>query len=434
MFVDTAEIVVKAGKGGNGAVSFRREPYVPDGGPNGGNGGKGGDVVFKADRNLRTLMDFKYKRKYKAEPGQDGMKSNKYGKKGQDLIINVPVGTILSDSETGRFMFDLKEEGATFVAAVGGKGGLGNVNFKNSVRQAPNFAEAGGEVFERTITLELKLIADVGLVGFPNVGKSTLLSVSSAARPKIADYHFTTLVPNLGVVQLSNTDFIMADIPGLIEGASQGQGLGINFLRHIERTKMLIHVIDASGFEGRKPLEDFLPINAELETYSPKLIKKRQIIALNKMDIADKEAEDFLEFLKYLEEKQLPYFEISAATKSGVKELLNEAAKTLKIIEDEDFEDDSDLLYEDSFEVLKTEEEPDYREIYIKKGDDGVFELSGKQLKKLFDSTNFNDYSSLRYLYKHLEKNHVIEKMKEQGLEEGDTVRMFDFEFDYTDE
>ena len=262
MFVDRARITIKSGKGGNGAVTFRREPYVPEGGPDGGDGGRGGDVVFVADRNLRTLMDFRYKRKYEAENGQDGMKRKRFGKAGEDLEIRVPMGTVVIDEETGLTMKDLTENGQRFVAARGGKGGRGNVHFKNSVRQAPNFAEAGGEAKERQVILEMKLIADVGLVGFPNVGKSSLLSVATSAQPKIANYHFTTIDPNLGVVNIFDDSFVMADIAGIIEGASQGLGLGFRFLKHIERTKVLIHVVDVSGSEGRDPRDDFDKINA----------------------------------------------------------------------------------------------------------------------------------------------------------------------------
>jgi GTP-binding protein len=320
----------------------------------------------------------------------------------------------------------------SFVAAIGGKGGLGNRNFKNSVRQAPNFAEAGGEGTHRRVIFELKLIADVGLVGFPNAGKSTLLASSSAATPKIADYHFTTLVPNLGVVKLANTDFVMADIPGLIEGASSGAGLGFDFLRHIERTKLIVHVVDISVSEGRTPLDDFIAINTELSQYSARLIERPQIVALNKTDITDKTSEAVLAFTSYLDEHEYTYHFISAATGEGVHDLLNDCAEALYRIEQEDNQDNS-LIYGTRLEVVRTEEEADYRDIHIEK-DDGIFVLSGKQLKKIFDSTNFNDYGSLRYLYNYLEKNGVIKKMKEDGLEEGDTVRLFDFEFEYTDE
>ncbi|MDR0851884.1 MAG: GTPase ObgE [Clostridiales Family XIII bacterium] len=432
MFVDSAKITICSGRGGDGAVSFRREPFVPDGGPDGGNGGKGGDVIFEADRNLRTLMDFKYKKKYVAEAGQGGMKRNKYGKKGQDLIIRVPVGTVVFDTETGKIMQDLVTDKEQFVAAIGGKGGLGNSNYKNSMRQAPNFAEAGSVGNERLVTLELKLIADVGLIGFPNVGKSTLLSVSSSAKPKIADYHFTTLVPNLGVVELANTEFVLADIPGLIEGAAKGAGLGFDFLKHVERTRVLIHVIDASGSEERNPLEDFLKINAEIGEYSQKLISKAQIVALNKIDLTDQDSEAYRELTDYLTAEGYAYFPICAATNQGVHELLNAAAAVLDRVFREESEEDL-LADQDRIVPIRTEDEPDYRVVNIET-DNGVYILSGKQLKKIFNSTNFNDYGSLRYLYNHLKRIGVIKQLKKMGLEEGDTVRIYGFEFEYTDE
>ena len=303
MFVDRAKIFIRSGKGGNGAVSFRREPFVPEGGPDGGDGGKGGDVIFEADENMRTLMDFRYKRKYEAENGQDGMKKKRYGKNGEDLIIKVPVGTVVIDEESGLVMKDLKKHGESFVAAKGGKGGKGNTKYATSTRQAPNFAEAGGFAKERNVILEMKLIADVGLVGFPNVGKSTLLSVTSNARPKIANYHFTTIDPNLGVVKIYDTSFVMADIAGIIEGASEGAGLGHRFLKHIERTKVLIHVVDVSGSEGRDPKEDFDKINKELEQYSEKLLKKPQIVAANKIDLIGEDSEEYQDFKAYVEEQ-----------------------------------------------------------------------------------------------------------------------------------
>jgi GTP-binding protein len=383
-------------------------------------------------------MDFKYKTKYKAETGEAGQKRNRYGKKAPDLVIRVPVGTVILDSESGMLMCDLTVDGSQFIAAIGGKGGLGNANFRSSVRQAPNFAEAGGQGTERLVRLELKLIADVGLVGFPNVGKSTLLSVSSKAKPKIADYHFTTLYPNLGIVTLANTEFAIADIPGLIEGAAAGAGLGHDFLKHVERTKMLIHVIDAAGTEGRNPLDDFKRIEEELAAYSDRLPKKPQIAALNKMDVADPESDAYKELTAYLDELEIPYYPISAATTKGVSELLNATAAKLDLIAREALEDEDQSLYESVIEVVPADEEPDYRDIKIRKvyNDDGdeIFDVSGKQLKKIFDSTNFNDYGSLRYLYHHLVRTGTIEKMKKQGLEEGDTVRIYDLEFEYTDE
>lgn len=429
MFVDRAQISIKSGKGGDGCVSFRREPYVPEGGPNGGDGGKGGDVIFMADNNLRTLMDFRYKRKYEAENGQNGMKYHRFGKQGEDLIIKVPPGTIVIDKESGLVMKDLVNDGDSFVAARGGKGGKGNVHYKNSVRQAPNFAEAGGFAQLRTVTLELKLIADVGLIGFPNVGKSTLLSVSTSANPKIANYHFTTITPNLGVVEIFDTSFVMADIPGLIEGAHEGAGLGLDFLKHIERTKLLIHVIDVSGSEGRDPIDDFDKINNELGSFGEKLLKKPQIVAANKMDMIEEDDERYIKFKNYVEVKGYKVFSISAPINQGVKELLSAAANMLYELSLNPQEEETYEMYD--FE--KDNEDPDYREIYAQ-NENGVYVLRGKQLLKIFNSTNFNDMGSLRYLYKYLEKNGAIEKLKEMGLEEGDTIKVFDYEFEYFDE
>jgi GTP-binding protein len=429
MFVDRAKISIRSGKGGDGCVSFRREPYVPEGGPNGGDGGKGGDVIFQADSNLRTLMDFRYKRKYEAENGQNGMKYNRFGKYGEDLVIKVPPGTIVIDEDTGLVMKDLVHDGDSFIAARGGKGGKGNVNFKNSVRQAPNFAEAGGFAQSRNVILELKLIADVGLIGFPNVGKSTLLSISTSANPKIANYHFTTITPNLGVVEIFDTSFVMADIPGLIEGASTGAGLGLDFLKHIERTKLLIHVVDVSGSEGRDPIDDFEKINNELRTFGEKLLKKPQIVAANKMDMLDEEDERYLKFKEYAEGKGYQVFPISAPINQGVRDLLAAAAAELHRIEQEPQEEE---VYE-FFDFEKDKEDPDYREIHASKAGN-VYILEGKQLRKIFNSTNFNDFGSLRYLYKYMEKNGGIDKLKELGLEEGDTIRVFDYEFEYFDE
>ena len=440
MFVDKATIVIVSGKGGDGAVSFRREPFVPNGGPDGGNGGKGGDVVFVADRGLRTLMDLKFMHKYRAQPGENGMGSNKYGKGGEDLAINVPVGSVIIDEASGAFMADLAADGARFVAAVGGKGGLGNSNFKNSVRQAPNFAEAGTPGQERTVVIELKLIADVGIIGMPNAGKSTLLSASTGAKPKIANYHFTTIAPNLGVVVLANTSFVLADIPGLIEGAAGGAGLGHDFLKHVERTKMLVHVVDAAGSEGRRPLDDFLTIEKELRAYSPLLMKKPQIVALNKLDIihgSDNDANEAMnELANHLDAEGIDSFKISAATGDGVDGLMNAVAGRLAAVEREGaleaghgFVDQSQWM-----RVTRIEDDPDYREVKISKGDDGAFVLAGKQLHKIFDSTNFNDYGSIGYLNKYLASNGIIRRLKEQGLEEGGTIRIKGFDMEWYDD
>lgn len=428
MFVDRAKIQIKSGKGGNGAVSFRREPFVPEGGPDGGDGGKGGDVIFTADENLRTLMDFRYKRKYEAENGQDGMKKKKYGKNGKDLIIKVPVGTMVIDEETGLVMKDLKKNGESFTAAKGGKGGRGNVKYATSTRQAPNFAEAGGFAKERTVILEMKLIADVGLVGFPNVGKSTILSIATSARPKIANYHFTTIEPNLGVVEIFDTSFVMADIAGIIEGAHQGAGLGHKFLKHIERTKVLIHVVDVSGSEGRDPAEDFEKINDELRKYSPSLMKKPQIVAANKTDLFEAGDERYEEFRKFAEGKGYEVFPVSAASGKGIKELMAKAAEALQKAEAEPQEDEYEM-----FDFAADEADPDYRSVKAE-FDGRDYILSGKQLEKIFNSTNFNDPGSLRYLYRYIENSGAIDRLREMGIEDGDVIRIKDFEFEYFDE
>lgn len=433
MFVDRAKIYIKSGKGGDGAVTFRREPFVPEGGPDGGDGGRGGDVIFMADRNLRTLMDFKYKKKYEAESGQNGMKKKRFGKAGENLIIKVPLGTVIIDETSGLVMKDLTEDGESFVAAKGGRGGRGNTNFKNSVRQAPNFAEAGGAAKERNVILELKLIADVGLVGFPNVGKSSLLAVATSAQPKIANYHFTTIDPNLGVVKIYDSSFVMADIAGIIEGASEGLGMGFKFLKHIERTKVLIHVVDVSGSEGRNPIDDFNKINKELEAYSPRILKKPQLVAANKIDMIDEDDPQYLEFKKYVEEQGYQVFPMSAPLNLGVHEILSAALQELKRIEE-----NPELAEEDTTEYFDFESEdndPTYRDIECNYNEaEDVYELSGKQLSKIFKSTNFNDMGSLRYLYKYIEKKGVIEELKEMGLEEGDTIRIEDYDLEFWDE
>ena len=428
MFVDRAKIYIKSGKGGDGAVTFRREPYVPEGGPDGGDGGKGGDVVFQADEGLRTLMDFRYKRKYQAENGQNGMKKKRFGKKGEDLVIKVPPGTLVIDEETGHLMKDLVHHGDSFVACKGGKGGKGNVHFKNSVRQAPNFAEAGGFAKERNVILELKLIADVGLVGFPNVGKSSLLSVSSKAKPKIANYHFTTIEPNLGVVEVSNTSFVMADIAGIIEGAHEGAGMGFHFLKHIERTKVLIHVVDVSGSEGRNPIEDFDKINNELAQYSDRLRNKPQIVAANKIDMIDEDDPKYIEFKEYVESKGYEVYPMSAPINIGVPEVLEAAARMLASVEAEPLEDTMEI-----FDFEKDNYDPDYKKVSVR-NDNGVYVIEGKQLTKIFNSTNFYDMGSIRYLYKYIEKSGAIEKLKDMGLDEGDIIRIEDYEFEYYDE
>ncbi|HHW95202.1 MAG TPA: GTPase ObgE [Mogibacterium sp.] len=427
MFVDIAEIKIISGKGGDGAATFRREAFVPDGGPDGGDGGNGGDIIFVADNNLRTLMDFKYHRKYKAENGQNGMKRKKFGKKGRDLYIRVPVGTMIIDKETGLLMKDLSHNDDTFIAAKGGKGGKGNVRFKSSIRQAPNFAEAGEEGKERQVILELKLIADVGLLGFPNVGKSTLLSVCTGAKPKIAEYHFTTIDPNLGVVEIHDTSFVLADIAGIIEGASEGAGLGLKFLKHIERTKVLIHVIDVSASEGRNPIEDYKMINNELLKYNPKLMKKPQIIAANKMDIVT-DTEPVTEFTEFMKKEGREVFFISAATNQGIKELMEYTLYMLEtyVEPEEDPIEMFDFESEESYE--------DYKKINGYLDSDGIYVLEGKQLSKIFKSTNFDDGSSFRYLYNYIVKQGGIKTLRSLGLKDGDTVKIEDFEFEYTED
>lgn len=399
---------------------------MPKGGPDGGNGGRGGDIVFLADANLRTLMDFRYKRKYEAENGEDGRGRKQYGKDGEDMIIKVPQGTLIKDAESGTVLADLTRDGERFVAAKGGKGGKGNFMFRTSVRQAPNFAEAGGFSSERAVELELKLIADVGLIGFPNAGKSTLLSVATNASPKIADYHFTTLTPNLGVVKNFDDAFVIADIPGLIEGASSGMGLGLDFLKHIERTRVLIHVVDVSGSEGRDPCEDFDTINRELVQYSEKLLEKPQILAANKIDLLGNPQN--LEKLKaHAEKAGIEVFPVSAAAHKGIKELLSAVQKLLA----ENPPEDKEVV--GAFEPRSPEEEPGYRDIDCGM-EGGVYFISGKQLEKIFNSTNFNDAGSVRYLHRYIEDSGVVERLKKLGLSEGDTIRIFNHEYEYIDE
>lgn len=424
MFVDRTEIIITSGKGGDGAVTFRREPYVPEGGPDGGDGGDGGNIIFVADSNLRTLMDFKYKRKYEAENGQNGMRRKKYGKRGRDLEIKVPIGTMIIDKESGLLMKDMADKGDRLVAAKGGKGGKGNVHFKNSIRQAPNFAEAGELPKERTVILELKLIADVGLVGFPNVGKSTLLSVSTSARPKVANYHFTTIDPNLGVVDMYDKSFVMADIAGIIEGAHEGMGLGLKFLKHIERTKVLIHVVDISGSEGRDPIDDYKKIIEELGQYDEKLLSKPMLVAANKIDAACDE-ERLENFVKFVEADGKRVFKISAVARQGVQELLNAALNELENY----IEPESDEI--EYFDFVRDEIDEDFKKLKAYRDLDGVYVLEGKQLSKIFRSTNFNDIGSMRYLYKFIVDRGGIKMLEKLGLKEGDTVRIEDYEFEY---
>lgn len=424
MFRDSAKIYVKAGNGGNGMVSFHREKYIAAGGPDGGDGGKGGDVIFVVDEGLNTLIDFRYKKNFKAEPGQDGGTSNRSGKNGEDLIIKVPLGTVVKDELTDMVLVDLIKPGQTCVIAKGGRGGKGNQHFATPTRQVPNFAKSGDLGEEYSLILEMKMIADVGLVGYPNVGKSTILSMVSAAKPKIANYHFTTLVPNLGVVQIEHgKSFVIADIPGLIEGAHEGVGLGHQFLRHVERTKLLVHVVDVSGVEGRDAVEDFDTINSELQKYNQVLSTRPQIVAANKMDIPGAE-ENYKTFKEELEKRGYKVFGISAATNKGLKELLYAVSETLKTLPD------TILLDETQNEevVYKVQEEKPF-EIHI---EDGVYVIEGKWLRKVLGSTNITNYESLQYFQRALKKKGVITALEEMGIQEGDTVRIYDTEFDYT--
>ncbi|MBE6856308.1 MAG: GTPase ObgE [Ruminococcus sp.] len=423
MFVDQAKIKIKAGDGGDGAVSFHREKYVAAGGPDGGDGGKGGDVIFQVDDNFSTLIDFRYKRKYVAERGQNGAARNCTGKSAQPLIIKVPRGTIIREASTGRIMADMSTDEPK-ILAKGGNGGKGNVHFATSTRQIPKFAKPGypGEEFE--VTLELKLLADVGLVGFPNVGKSTLISVVSAAKPKIANYHFTTLSPVLGVVKVEEEkSFVMADIPGLIEGAGDGVGLGHEFLRHVERCRLIVHVIDVSGIEGRNPVEDFEIINAELAKFDEELAKRPQIVAANKSDMATEEQID--ELRSYIEDKGLPFFCISAATTMGTAELINKVSEVLDTLPPiKEFEPDP-------IPQAELDEKAGQGQKFEITEEDGVYYVEAPWIEPIMRTINIEDYSSLQYFQRVLISSGIIAKLEEMGIEEGDTVSLEGFEFDY---
>lgn len=423
MFIDKARIFVKAGNGGNGAVSFRKEKYVPAGGPDGGDGGRGASIIFKVDEGLRTLMDFKYQTKYAAQAGGDGTKRRQAGKNGEDLVLSVPPGTIIRDEATGLIIADLKEEGDEAVVARGGRGGKGNQNFANAVRQAPAFAKSGTDGDEKWIVLELKMIADVGLLGFPNVGKSTFLSVVTKAKPKIANYHFTTLTPNLGVVQTKFGDsFVLADIPGLIEGAAEGIGLGHDFLRHVERTKVLIHVVDISGIEGRDALEDFDKINDELKLYNEKLSSRPQVVVANKIDIME-DSSNFEDFKNELESRGYKVFKMSAATREGIDDVIAYVSQLLKEVEDIELVSEEEMyrpeLVQDTEEGLQVEIE------------DGVFVVTGKALRRIMYSVNFEDMESVQFFQKSMESQGVFDKLREMGIEDGDTVKIYDIEFEF---
>lgn len=422
MFIDKARIFVKAGNGGNGAVSFRREKYVPAGGPDGGDGGRGASIHMVADSSLRTLMDFKYKKKYQAQNGGDGSKKNRAGKNGEDLILKVPTGTIIKDEKTGLIIADLKNDGDEVIVAKGGFGGRGNQNFANAVRQAPAFAKSGTEGEERYIILELKMIADVGLIGFPNVGKSTFLSVVTSAKPKIANYHFTTLTPNLGVVKTGyGESFVMADIPGIIEGASDGVGLGHDFLRHVERTKVLIHIVDISGIEGRDPIDDFEKINEELKLYNEKLASRPQIVVANKSDILFDET-IYEKFKSSLEARGYEVYKMSAATREGIDVVVNRVAEILKEAEEIEL-----VSEEDIFRPELVEEEEGIKIEVI----DDVYVVTGKDIRRILYSVNFDDMESLQFFQKQLETRGVFDRMRDMGIEDGDVVKIYELEFEF---
>ncbi len=424
MFTDYIKIIIKSGDGGNGAISFRREKYVAAGGPDGGDGGKGGDIYFQVDKDKNTLIDFRYNKKYKASNGVNGSGNNCNGKYGEDLYIKVPIGTIIKDAETGKVIADLSKPNQVELVLKGGRGGRGNSHFATPTRQVPRFAEDGERGEEKEIILELKLLADVGLLGFPNVGKSTFLSVVTDARPKIANYHFTTLEPNLGVVKIKNGDgFVIADIPGIIEGASEGVGLGTQFLRHVERTRLLLHFLDVSGQEGRNPVDDFYVINKELKKYSEKLAQRKQIIVANKIDVMQDDT-----LLKQVEEvakkEGLELYKISAVTKQGVEELIDHVSELLKTLPKEDLVDIEDR------KVYTLEDKKDEWHIEEK---NGVFIVTGKAIERLMGRINIEDNESMYYLQKSLKNMGVEDKLKEMGVCEGDTVILDEWELEWYD-
>lgn len=422
MFTDYAKIVIKSGNGGDGAVTFRREKYVAAGGPDGGDGGRGGNIYFKVDPNANTLIDFRYTKKFKAQNGENGSGANKYGKSGEDLYINVPIGTIIKDAETGKVVADLSREGQEELVLKGGRGGKGNSHFATATRQVPRFAQAGEDGEEKEVILELKLLADVGLLGFPNVGKSTFLSMVTDAKPKIANYHFTTIEPNLGVVKTKSGDsFVIADIPGIIEGASQGVGLGIQFLRHVERTRLLLHVIDVSGIEGRKPVEDFHTINEELKEYSEKLSTRKQIIVANKIDIM-RDDTGYKELEQLAKKEGIEIYKISGATGEGIPQLLDRVSEVLKTLPKEELVEIEDRV------VYTLEDDKD--EFTVRK-EDGIFIIEGKAINRLMGRINIDDNESMYYFQKNLKSLGIEDELKKQGIQEGDTVKVLNWTFEW---
>ena len=421
MFTDYTKIIIKSGDGGNGAISFRREKYVAAGGPDGGDGGKGGDVYFVVDKDKNTLIDFRYNKKYKATNGENGSGAKCSGKSGEDIYIGVPIGTVLKDNETGKIIADLSEPGQKELVLKGGRGGRGNQHFATSTRQVPRFAEDGEPGQEKEVILELKLLADVGLLGFPNVGKSTFLSTVTSARPKIANYQFTTLEPNLGVVKSKDgTSFVIADIPGIIEGASQGVGLGLQFLRHIERTRLLLHLIDVSGSEGRNPVDDFNVINEELKNYSEKLANRKQIIVATKCDVPNQELLEQLENLA--KEKNMEFFKISSVTGAGIEKLLDYVSNLLKTLPKEE-------LVEKDERIVYTLE--DDKEGFTITREKNKFIIKGEAVERIIRRVNIEDNESLYYLHKKLRELGVEEELKKQGINEGDIVRIANYELEW---
>ncbi len=425
MFVDEVIIKVIAGKGGDGCTAFRREKYVAMGGPYGGNGGHGGDIIFQVDEGLHTLLDLRYQKILKASKGENGKGKNQHGKGADPLIVKVPLGTVVTDLDTGLIIGDLKDKNSSVIVAKGGRGGRGNTAFKTQTNTAPDFSENGEEGEEKELKVEVKMIADVGLVGLPSVGKSTIISCVSKSKPKIAAYHFTTLTPNLGVSKSSDgRSFVIADLPGLIEGASKGQGLGDKFLRHIERTKIIAHVIDMSASEGRDPYEDYLLINKELEDFNPKLLKKQQIIIANKMDLA--QAQDNLkEFKKKLNKPDMEIFEVSAALNQGLTKVLDALANLLEQIPDKPLFEDTAF---ESHVLYKFKKEAPYE---IEKEADDLWVIKGKEIEKIFKMTKFSSEEGMLRFAKKLRRMGIDQKLEELGAKEGDQVRILDFYFDY---